>query len=72
MMLDVSQVHLKRPDNSGWAEHRFPVTDDTAHSLSRENGRHIRCGYGKCYGKNGWCGCGGYQKQAGNDFCICG
>jgi len=32
-----------------------------------------RCGYGKCYGANNWCGCGSFSAQAGNQWwCTCG
>lgn len=32
-----------------------------------------RCGEGKCYGRNGWCGCLHFEAQAGDRWrCTCG
>jgi hypothetical protein len=39
------------------------------------NQNHIQpqYGLGKCYGNNGWCGCGQFQEQPGNSWwCKCG
>ena len=69
----ISRSCLERPGFSGPFEYRLPLGACPADPLEREGGSRIRCGYGKCYGNNGWCGCGSFQAQPGDTWwCTCG